>query len=116
MATPREITAPPVAWGLGRAWLLRAACQGADPELFFPNLSSRIPKLTQQARTRAPKALCATCPVLPHCRRHVDRLERGQGGRLIFGVWAGETPDERIGRRRTALLRLLAKDPKGQAS
>jgi WhiB family transcriptional regulator, redox-sensing transcriptional regulator len=71
------------------AWVERAACLGADLEIFFP------PK--GQSITEA-RAICADCPVLVECRSYIDRAE---GGRVseVYGFVAGESPRQRIRRR-----------------
>lgn len=73
---------------IGRAlvaeWRIRAQCNGADPELFFPmrGLSGR----GGQTR-RTIQQYCEQCPVIDEC------LAEGMQER--FGVWGGKTPEER---------------------
>lgn len=51
-------------------------------------------------------ALCAACPVVESCRALCDRLEHNSTDRCqIVGVWAAETPRQRIDRRRAAAAR-----------
>jgi WhiB family redox-sensing transcriptional regulator len=79
----------------GRDWERRAACASVDPDLFFPEgFEERVWKVPLA------KAVCARCPVLAECRALCDRLERGRELARIFGLWAEETPRERIARRR----------------
>jgi WhiB family transcriptional regulator, redox-sensing transcriptional regulator len=72
-------------------WRSKAACQGLDPEIFFP--------LDDEDGTAA-KAVCDTCPVHEAC------LEHALGYREKEGVWGGATERERRRiirqRRRTA--------------
>ena len=64
-------------------WTERAACRGADPELFFPP-SEGHGKLIEQA-----KAFCKRCPVMDECR--ADALRRDEK----WGIWGGTTHTER---------------------
>ena len=66
-------------------WWSLAACQSADPELFFP-ISGAGPALGQVARA---KAVCAACPVRSDCLRYA--LTAGP----LQGVWGGLTEEER---------------------
>lgn len=68
-------------------WDVEAACQSADPELFFPNSSF--------ADTRAAKRICRGCPVRVQC------LEFALSSRLEYGVWGGLTENERRSLRRS---------------
>jgi WhiB family redox-sensing transcriptional regulator len=65
------------------AWMNRAACQQADPELFFP-----IGKLSPDQVTEA-QAVCGRCPVSADCLRY--SLETAQR----HGIWGGTDEDER---------------------
>jgi len=56
----------------------RAACQGKDPDLWFPEKG--------QSSTEA-IAICEGCPVRSEC------LEAGKDE--AFGVWGGTTPADR---------------------
>jgi WhiB family redox-sensing transcriptional regulator len=72
-------------------WRSKAACQGLDPEIFFP--------LDDEDGAEA-KAVCDACPVRESC------LEHALGHREKDGVWGGATERERRRiirqRRRTA--------------
>jgi WhiB family transcriptional regulator, redox-sensing transcriptional regulator len=68
-------------------WRRRAACRGADPELFFPEGTSS-PALRAAAQA---KQICAACPVRALCLDWA--LSRGGG----FGIWGGRTEEERRG-------------------
>ena len=68
-------------------WQMKAACRGLDSEMFFHPEGER--GSAKEARERAAKALCATCPVLMECRAHALKV------REPFGVWGGLTESER---------------------
>ena len=69
-----------------REWWRRAACQEADPELFFP-VGTHGPAVDEIARA---KAICAGCRVRRQCLQFA--LATGQ----LHGVWGGTTEDERL--------------------
>jgi WhiB family redox-sensing transcriptional regulator len=64
------------------AWMLRGACRGEDPELFFP-ISTTGPGLAQ---ANSAKALCGRCQVLANCLSLITRPD---------GIWGGTTSEER---------------------
>jgi WhiB family transcriptional regulator, redox-sensing transcriptional regulator len=66
-------------------WRLRAACQSADPDLFFP-VSSTGKSLEQAVDA---KALCARCLVRRECLAFALRT------RQVHGIWGGMTEEER---------------------
>jgi WhiB family transcriptional regulator, redox-sensing transcriptional regulator len=68
-----------------RDWWKSAACQDADPELFFP-VSAVGPGREDIARA---KAVCASCPVRRPC------LEFALATHQVHGVWGGTTEEER---------------------
>jgi WhiB family redox-sensing transcriptional regulator len=63
-----------------RAWTARAACRGADTEIFYP---------ASHDEEAEALALCATCPVRAQC------LEDALRNRETHGIWGGTTPEER---------------------
>jgi WhiB family redox-sensing transcriptional regulator len=66
-------------------WGSQAACQSADPELFFP-----ISELAASDRNVAEaKAVCRTCRVRPQCLAHA--MDSGP----VQGIWGGTTEKER---------------------
>jgi WhiB family redox-sensing transcriptional regulator len=74
-------------------WWALAACQSADPELFFP--ISEHGRGAEQAR-RA-KLVCAACPVERPC------LDYALAAVGLHGIWGGTTETERqLIRRRSA--------------
>lgn len=71
-----------------RDWVIRSACKGLDPTIFYP--------ATDEDADEA-KAVCAQCPVSEAC------LEHAIAHREHNGVWGGATERERqriIRRRR----------------
>jgi WhiB family redox-sensing transcriptional regulator len=81
-ARPDEQDAP--GWDDG-GWREHAACQGEDPELFFP-VGETGPALEQIAEA---KQLCAECPVRQECLRFAIDT------RQDYGIWGGLTREER---------------------
>lgn len=67
-----------------------ALCEGRDPMVWFPEHSGEKPTVRARLERRA-KQVCAACPVLGECRRFA------RASRQPFGVWGGETADERMG-------------------
>lgn len=67
------------------AWLVRAACRGEDPELFFP-ISAKGPGHAQHERA---KSICRRCPVRTPCLEYAVRW------REEHGIWGGTDPEER---------------------
>ena len=70
-------------------WQLRGSCRQADPALFFHPEGERGQR--KEARDRAAKAVCGTCPVIAPCRAHAVAV------REPYGVWGGLTEEERAG-------------------
>lgn len=68
-------------------WQFDGACRKADPSVFFHPEGERGP--TRDARDRAAKTVCATCPVRQQCAEHALSV------REPYGVWGGMTEDER---------------------
>lgn len=62
-----------------------AACQSADPDIFFP-VSDAGPGQAEIARA---KGVCSRCPVRARC------LEYALSTRQAHGVWGGTTEGER---------------------
>ncbi len=76
---------------MNQQWRSKAACQGLDPDIFYP---------LDEEDTDEAKAVCATCTVRESC------LEHALGYREKEGVWGGASERERRRiirqRRRTA--------------
>jgi WhiB family redox-sensing transcriptional regulator len=68
-------------------WASRAACRGADQDLFFPTEASSHEN--DRYSYREARAICKTCPVLDDCRGFA--LAREPGG----GMWGGMSPKQR---------------------
>jgi WhiB family transcriptional regulator, redox-sensing transcriptional regulator len=66
------------------SWMLRGACRGEDPELFFP----RSPTGPSLARVNSAKAICRRCPVQPNCLSYALITQQD-------GIWGGTTREER---------------------
>jgi len=66
-------------------WRRSAACQEADPDLFFPVSPAGLGR-DEAARA---KAICASCQVRRRC------LQFALGTHQAHGVWGGTTEDER---------------------
>jgi WhiB family transcriptional regulator, redox-sensing transcriptional regulator len=77
--------------GSSPGWMPRGACQGEDPELFFP-IAATGPALAQ---VLAAKAVCFRCAVRAACLSYA--IATGQ-----VGIWGGTTQDERHALRRSA--------------
>lgn len=92
------MTGPHVAAAAGAAWMARARCRGGDPAWWFPEgrVSDDDPVWDW------PRAWCAGCTVLADCRTWIDAAERGQPKAYLHGtgMWAGETPLQRMARRK----------------
>jgi WhiB family transcriptional regulator, redox-sensing transcriptional regulator len=74
-------------------WRTAAACQAADPELFFP-VSAVGPSLEQET---AAKAICDSCVVRSECLAFAQRTG------TAHGIWGGLTEQERVRRRQRAM-------------
>lgn len=70
-------------------WQAYAACRSYDLAVFYP---SRGDGFSQALRT------CARCQVVDNCRTDNDSREPVDPNRM-FGVFGGETPNERFMRR-----------------
>jgi WhiB family redox-sensing transcriptional regulator len=75
-------------------WMLRGACQGEDPEIFFP-IAATGAGLVQII---AAKAVCFGCAVRAACLSYA--LATGQAG-----IWGGTTQEERHAIRQTSGFR-----------
>jgi WhiB family redox-sensing transcriptional regulator len=65
---------------MNATWRQRAACQGLDPDVFYPS---------SEEDSEEAKAICASCPVRQPC------LEHALMNRERDGVWGGLTDRER---------------------
>jgi len=69
----------------GEGWRSAAACQSADPDLFFPVSAAG----TSLGQVLTAKAICAGCWVREECLSFAVRT------RQAHGVWGGLTEQER---------------------
>lgn len=74
-------------------WDLQAACRGVDTETFYG---------TSHASVAHAKGICGRCFAQADCLLMADAMERDLGPKMVYGVWGGLTPDERIERRRAS--------------
>ena len=81
------------AWHAPGTWQADAACLGLPLALFFPDGTGAASTFEDA------KAICRGCTVLADCRAMTDRAERGLSLSYVSGVFAGESPTERIRRR-----------------
>lgn len=65
---------------MSERWRLRAACLGADPDLFMPDEVGRRGALA--VKVVAARTYCAGCPVLAECGSAGD-------ARNEVGIWGG---------------------------
>jgi WhiB family transcriptional regulator, redox-sensing transcriptional regulator len=85
-------------------WWSLAACQHADPDLFFP-VSGTGPG---RAQIVGAKAVCARCPVRSDCLHYALAADPVQG------VWGGTSEEERrLLRQRQAKARVRAARRRG---
>jgi len=79
-------------------WRVEAACQDADPELFFPDGDIR----SARAKVKMARLICRGCPVTATCLSW--SLASGEEA----GIWGGLTEDERRRLRRRTGFRPAA--------
>jgi WhiB family redox-sensing transcriptional regulator len=85
---PFQATRVPVTRQSAEAgWQSRGACQGVDPELFFP--PEKVSAERVRVQEAIAKAVCRSCPVAGLC------LSSALEERLEFGVRGGLTAEDR---------------------
>jgi WhiB family redox-sensing transcriptional regulator len=79
---------------IDRAWMLRAACRGVDPNVFFVDEGDAD-------GIAVAKRFCTVCVVQVRCLDHALKFKEGDG------IWGGATPKERrrIVKQRTQAAR-----------
>lgn len=91
-ATPRRSSAAVAVsravWDEDIDWQTRAACRGADANLFFAPTTLET-KEEKEIRETAAKMVCARCPVREAC------LDFALATREPHGIWGGLTESER---------------------
>lgn len=86
---------------MNRDWLNRAACQGMDTNLFFPD----------KAENEGPaRAVCEECPVVEQCLQHALAQDPNP-----IGIWGNTNKSERK-RIRDGLPAERPSGPMGQAA
>jgi len=93
-STGREQTLAPFDLGAIADWDLQAACLGVDTEAFYG---------TTHASVARAKGICGRCFVQADCLLVADELEGGLGPKMVYGIWGGLTPEERLARRRAPM-------------
>jgi WhiB family transcriptional regulator, redox-sensing transcriptional regulator len=78
-------------------WRRDAACQGMDPELWFP-VSNHPKDPAEFQRISRAKTVCRSCPVRAECLAYAQ--DTGQRG-----IWGGMDEDERRSRQRRSRRR-----------
>jgi len=76
------------------SWRSEAACDGANPEIFFLGYGSPgrgKASLNKTAKARAME-LCAGCPVIGECLTYALALPPSAD----FGIWGGTTARQRL--------------------
>ena len=93
----RNLFAPENADEDPTSWMVRGACRGADPELFFPiSLRGRAVEQINYA-----KAICGRCLVAGSCLSYALRT-------MPDGIWGGTTSEERSAIRVRSAVRFPA--------
>ena len=91
-ATPRRssvaVTVARPNWDEDIDWQTRAACRGADANLFFAPTHQET-KEERIAREDQAKSVCAVCPVREQC------LSFALATRETHGIWGGLNESER---------------------
>lgn len=78
-------------------WRDQAACDGANPEIFFLGYGPGrgLGRLSKTAKARAME-LCTGCPVTVECLAYALTMPATGD----FGIWGGTTEEDRVGLRR----------------
>ncbi|MGY1579195.1 WhiB family transcriptional regulator [Streptomyces sp. MN13] len=90
-------------------WMEDARCAQIDPDLWHAEGSGHGYTEAEQ--------ICARCPVLQQCADHTARLEGNASKRERHGLWAGQSPRDRLARsghvtresKHDVILRLTAR-------
>ena len=75
-----------------------ALCLSMEPDAFYPEVGGDPHTIARV------KAVCRRCPAIDACRDLADATETEHAS--VHGIWGGESPRERIARRRG--LRIVA--------
>lgn len=87
-------------------WRFRAACQGVDPEIFFPEdlvrypFRQEVPAELRAQRHRvvaSAKLICRSCPVRLECLEDGrEDYDGGDGRQKFYGIRGGLLPAQRM--------------------
>lgn len=77
---------------MSEPWAAQAACQQANPELFFPADGDSHDNWPGIAEARS---ICASCPVRDECLTEVMDREGQSAGWSRYGLYAGLGPTQR---------------------
>jgi WhiB family redox-sensing transcriptional regulator len=69
-------------------WQYEGSCRTMPSEMFFHPDGERGPR--RRNRENAAKAVCASCPVIQHCRAHALAVQEP------YGIWGGLSEDDRL--------------------
>jgi WhiB family redox-sensing transcriptional regulator len=89
------------------AWMLRAACQDADPSIFFPNHDRDAHNELGTTTYKEAKTYCDRCPVTRECL--LFAMKQFPHNDDDYGMWGGLSPKERRKLRRKTRLANLDK-------
>ncbi|MET0967056.1 MAG: WhiB family transcriptional regulator [Nakamurella sp.] len=84
-------------------WQLAAACRGMDSSTFFHPPEER--NLARKQRIEQAKAICRACPAITECLAHALRVQEP------YGIWGGQSEDERAALLGVESLRYPKKNP-----
>lgn len=90
----------------GDDWRKGALCRKVEPEVFFPVGTGR----TYNVQVELAKDICGGCPVMNECRAWARKT------RQVFGVWGGESAEERLKAIRTRVCQQCKRVPIGSTS
>jgi WhiB family redox-sensing transcriptional regulator len=68
-------------------WQLDAACRGMDSATFFHPAAER--NAAREQRVAKAKTVCRACPAINECLAHALRVQEP------YGIWGGQSEDER---------------------
>jgi WhiB family redox-sensing transcriptional regulator len=85
-------------------WRATGACLSADPDLFFPIGTGKLPA----GQVSDAMHVCAGCAVRQQCLDFAMQMNESHG------IWGGTTPEERIRARRRNMRRSARLPGQGQ--
>jgi WhiB family redox-sensing transcriptional regulator len=81
---PPVVEAPTLPWDPLGWWVLDAACQNKEPDIFYPEDEG------DEIAIKRAKRICASCPVKAECGEYAIRRDEE------YGAWGGMDRDERL--------------------